>query len=864
MEEVIIFFVIIILIILFVLPAISLGKVLTLQNRIDRLINEIRDLDKKVTDLLRNPRPKGDTQEILNSINELKDGISKIQVVGTSAPIEVDKPQKEDEIKESIPEVIEQPIPKEINVQQVPEEITPPVIVSQQAEKIVTEKLPEINEILEEATPPPFAAFTRTEEPKPIVVKTVTPPPYQPAPIEAHNDEPERNFLEKIMGENWLSKVGIITLVLGIGFFVKYAIDQEWINEVGRVGIGLLTGGIIIGIAHKLKSKYHVFSSILVGGGISVFYITITLAFREYELFSQTVAFILLIVVTIFSVILSLYYDRKELAIFSLLGGFASPLMVSTGEGNYIVLFSYILILNSGMLVISFIKKWRIIGILSYILTLLFFWVWVLQSFETEFIGVTIFAGLFFIQFYLLALFDHFKSKNKITAYQATLILSNNLFFFLACLYVFNDYQYDVRGIVTISIAVVNAVIMLTLFRKSEVDRNLIYLIIAVVMTFVSLAVPIQLHGHVITMFWAAEMVVLLLLWQKSRINIFRIGFIIIGGLTVISYLIDIEYNYSHDLALTIVLNRIFITGFVVMVAFGLVSFLLRKEDPNSIVEIKGVEIFSIGTVIKIFKVLLIILSFTVPFLELNYQLERFTDLEYTYSFRYLAMATYTVLYIAVLAIIYRNKFSRTSVFMQFFITVFLYAIVYSYLATELRYDIFRMEEYNSSYFLLHLLSLPAIVLIIYLLIKNVKSLPVEWFSAICWGLVIMCVGILSVETDHTIIMLFGGVDNYASLLYDVHTFGYPILWGILAMTLMIWGLKGKEVLLRKISLIFFGLIIVKFYAYDVWRMSQAGRIVSFVLLGVILLLVSFLQQKIKTLVKDDDTEKIEDNSKQD
>ena len=99
---------------------------------------------------------------------------------------------------------------------------------------------------------------------------------------------------------NWLSRIGIVTLVLGIGFFVKYAIDQNWINEIGRVGIGFLTGGIIIGIAHYLRTKYRVFSSLLAGGGIAVFYITITIAFREYALFGQSAAFVLLIITTLF------------------------------------------------------------------------------------------------------------------------------------------------------------------------------------------------------------------------------------------------------------------------------------------------------------------------------------------------------------------------------------------------------------------------------------------------------------------------------------------------------------------------------------------------------------------------------------
>ena len=104
-------------------------------------------------------------------------------------------------------------------------------------------------------------------------------------------------------------------------------------------------------------------------------------------------------------------------------------------------------------------------------------------------------------------------------------------------------------------------------------------------------------------------------------------------------------------------------------------------------------------------------------------------------------------------------------------------------------------------------------------------------------------------------VMLFSNSDNYTNVLYDVRTFVFPVLWALIAMGLMIWGLKGKEVILRKISLVFFALIIVKFYAYDVWHMSQAGRIVSFIMLGVIILLVSFLQQKIKTLVKEDTPE---------
>lgn len=97
----------------------------------------------------------------------------------------------------------------------------------------------------------------------------------------------------------------------------------------------------------------------MVAGAISIFYFTIAIAFHEYELFSQTLAFIIMVVITAFSVLISVAYNRQELAVLSTIGGFAVPFMVSTGRGNYVVLFTYIAILNIGILAISYFKKWN-------------------------------------------------------------------------------------------------------------------------------------------------------------------------------------------------------------------------------------------------------------------------------------------------------------------------------------------------------------------------------------------------------------------------------------------------------------------------------------------------------------------------
>src|SRR6185503_16760643 len=141
------------------------------------------------------------------------------------------------------------------------------------------------------------------------VPRVISTPSYEPVPrkpVPAPKPERpgffERNpNLENFIGENLANKIGIGILVLGIGFFVKYAIDREWISEIGRVFIGVLCGGILIGVAHKMRKTFAAFSSVLVGGGIAVLYLTIAIAFHEYHIFNQTAAFLIMLVITGFA-----------------------------------------------------------------------------------------------------------------------------------------------------------------------------------------------------------------------------------------------------------------------------------------------------------------------------------------------------------------------------------------------------------------------------------------------------------------------------------------------------------------------------------------------------------------------------------
>jgi uncharacterized membrane protein len=432
--------------------------------------------------------------------------------------------------------------------------------------------------------------------------------------------------IEKFIGENLISKIGIIILVLGIGYFVKYAIDQNWINEYGRVAIGLLTGGGLVGLAHRMRKEYKTFSSLLTGGGFAVFYLTITIAFHEYHLFSQTAAFIILIIITLFSVILSLAYDKKELAIFSQLGGYAAPFMVSTGEGNYIVLFTYLLILNAGLISLAYYKRWHILNLIAFVFTLILFSSWLANTFmfktDPPYIGALVFASLFYLVFFLVNILNNLKEHQPFKAIEISMILSNNLFYFLAGMVILNHFHEGAyKGLFTVLTGLYNFAWVFTLYKNRQIDKNLVYLLIGLVMSYVSLAIPIQLNGHSITLFWTAELVVLLWLSSVSGIRLLKIGHLIIAVLVLISLCMDWITVYSQTTELlAVMVNRVFITGLVVIAGFSFSHFLLKKETEPSFVT----AVLSVKTYTSILTVLLFITVYMVLFLELQYQMNKY------------------------------------------------------------------------------------------------------------------------------------------------------------------------------------------------------------------------------------------------
>ncbi|HMR17507.1 MAG TPA: DUF2339 domain-containing protein, partial [Mariniflexile sp.] len=443
---------------------------------------------------------------------------------------------------------------------------------------------------VEKPITPPSIKETIAPTP-PSIIKPVPQPINTPRPVQAPKKSWYETFkennpdLEKFIGENLINKIGILILVLGISFFVKYAIDKDWINEPARVGIGVLCGALVMGVAHKLKKNYAAFSSVLVAGAIGILYFTIAIAFHEYQLFSQTVAFIIMVVITAFATLVSVSYNRQELAVLSLIGGFAVPFMVSTGEGNYVVLLTYIAILDVGILAISYFKKWKLVTVLAYVFSSLLYSIWMIVTLwdhKLPYQGALLFATLFYLIFSITIVLHNIRNKGTLSVIEYLILVANTFLFFSLGLTIIHSWGINFKGLFTLLLALYNMVYAFILYKKFGLDKNAIYLLIGLALTFVTLTIPIQFEGNQITLFWAAEAVLLFWLSLKSKINSFKMGAIIVQGLTLFSLLMDwTQYDFPIN-PLNVILNPLFIAGIVVCASLVLTTFILKKESAPS------------------------------------------------------------------------------------------------------------------------------------------------------------------------------------------------------------------------------------------------------------------------------------------
>ena len=258
-------------------------------------------------------------------------------------------------------------------------------------------------------------------------------------PILSRLQESKSGF-EKYIGENIINKIGIVITIFGVAIGTKYSIDNDLISPLTRIILGYLFGLSLLGFGIKLKNKYENFSAVLVSGAMSIMYFITYTAYGFYHLIPQSIAFILMMVFTVFTVLAAIKYDKQIIAHIGLVGAYALPFLLSGNSENAAILFTYMAIINSGILFISVKRYWKPLYHVSFGLTWLIFLTWFGTRYHSNdhFELALSFLSMFFIIFYITFLSYKLIKKERFVLSDVVLLLIISYVFYVVGYQIFD------------------------------------------------------------------------------------------------------------------------------------------------------------------------------------------------------------------------------------------------------------------------------------------------------------------------------------------------------------------------------------------------------------------------------------------
>ncbi|MDR1200155.1 MAG: DUF2339 domain-containing protein [Tannerellaceae bacterium] len=681
---------------------------------------------------------------------------------------------------------------------------------------------------------PPVKETQQPVKPQPIIVEEASKPK-----VKIKKERTPFNY-EKYIGENLFGKIGILILIIGMGFFVKYAIDNNWINEVLRTILGFAVGGGLIALSWVLRKKYHAFSSILAGGGFAIFYVTVAIAYHYYGLFGQSVAFIILVLFTMLMSGLAVLYDRRELALVALVGGFVAPFLVSNGSGNYMILFTYVLILDMGMFGLSLYKKWGELPIACFVLTWLTFGLYLVSTHfsvagNIKLIRLLLFATLFYLIFQASVAPIIRINRQRINQLLIGVIILNNFIF----LYYALTLHWGMRnipslgGLITLFAALINAGTFFWIRKRGERFPFLRQTFLWLSLTFVSITFPIQLEGSMITVFWASELILIMLFYSRFRGKAYEFFILLLTALTLISYLMDIrnvlDWGASPDESIFI--NGHFLTGLLVGTSFLVCAFLLEKIKDR--IPANGWIKYSPHNALALIMASMV---FYMAFV-LDFYLYIEDEL-----FALALIRVFTISVLFLLTWLFHSRFGLLPYIKVYMILFGLSTLAYISLSNWIN------NAYDSDA-MLRVFQWAALLIIIahgiYIIGYYYKQtrFTTKKAKGIILYLSLLFI-LLLITTTYNVLSQFS--------LTDEANAGLSVSLGIAGFTLMALGMRLHLKPLRIISLATFGIVLLKLVIVDLWSMPTIGKIIVFIILGILLLVLSFLYQKLKVVLFDD------------
>jgi uncharacterized membrane protein len=693
---------------------------------------------------------------------------------------------------------------------------------------------------------------------------------------------PERNSksgidFEKYIGENIISKIGILILVIGVSIGTKFAIDNDLLSPLARISCGYLLGAVLLAFALKFKTKYENFSAILVSGAMAILYLITFAAYNLYNLFPQGVAFGLMVLFTGFTVSAALHYNREWIAFLGMVGAYAVPFLLSNNSGNVQILFSYMALLNLGILAVAVKRYWLVLYYSAFGISWLIFISWFIGSYQSDkhFFTGLIFSTLFFLLFYAVFLIYKLNAHRKFEPVDVLFLLFNSFIFYAIGFAILSDNETvsKLTGLFTLGNAGIHFIIAMLIYRMQLADRNLFFLVSGLVLVFITIAIPVQLDGNWVTLIWSAQAALLYWIGRSKNIHFYEALSYPLMILAAVSQVHDwggLQLPYSGmylEKTTTPLLNSPFFISLFVMAAFGFISWMgwrFPQEKQEDTVRSTPKYVHFMGTIFPN-AVALLLLYFSlrnelVHFWNIKYGLAHIEDSYYYFSYNAPSLLVlnvwtlnYTMLFVTVLAVL-NIKLIKNTIF-TYALSIFGLLALITFLSGGLNWlGMLRDGNQQSANSgdpivshmvvnLLRYLSIACVAFLLFGLFQLHKQLKHSISKSTLLFDGALHISIIFIGSSELITWLI----HVQSAQFD--KLGLSIFWGLYSLVLIGLGIFTRKQHLRIGAGILFGITLIKLFFYDIVHLNTMSKTIVFISLGILLLIISFLYNKYKNKI---------------
>ena len=622
--------------------------------------------------------------------------------------------------------------------------------------------------------------------------------------------------LEEIIGENWLQKIGVVMVLLGITFFLKYSFDQGWISPAVQVGIGVFIGLLFVGGGEFFVKRYREWAHVLTGAGIATLYFSFFAARNEFQLLSELQTFLVLIPVTGLAGLLAVRYKSLALTIFGMIGGYSAPLLIGTAEPNHFLVLVYTLILSVGVFSIAYSKRWPVLELLSFFFAFLY---WDQSFGKLELTqSLALLAG-FFAVFSLLPCYSNLLKKKLTDSWSLFLILLNGLFSYF---YLYRLLEGDVSEL-TIGICVLSALFFfetVLVYMRNRKDKALTYTLLGLGVASFTTVLPIQAEGFPLTIGLLIEMILLFLIGFKlSLVWVRRFG-MALGSFGFFSLVMNISkldfttvFEGSYYLA-----NEWTLALASATAVYAGIAWLYKRHQKQVSKELwAGSAALFLANVTAIE-----LISGQIDQVSHSYGL--------LYSVPYsVAQAVLLFVYTIFLMWQYFNWSRRSAKYLALF--TFGSGLLF---LSESSFDLFEAGVFpNMGFHLTVVLGFLASLVTVYLVkdfyVRFMKK-EVDWINGcrLLGAALIFWLLNLEVHFFYELQAVTGGI--FANIV-QAKAATFSVLWAVYSIFYLVLGVWRRVKTYRWIGLLGFGVTVIKVFFLDMENLSSIYRIIAFICL---------------------------------